>query len=231
MILTRDRLASMIDYALVKPTHTVADLKDAAKLARENGIGALCVLPVMVSQAAELLKGSRVKVCSVVDFPLGSSPTRVRVFQAEKAVEDGAHELDAVISLPLLKSQLYERVRLDLETLVESAKRRGLELGRNVVVKIIIETGYLTVDEMSIASRLVEEAGADYVKTCTGFGPRGATLKDVSTIKSATSRVKIKAAGGISTFERAVEFIRAGAERIGASRVLDILNGWKPVEV
>ena len=231
MILTRDRLTSMIDYALVKPIHTTADLERAAKVARNNRIGVLCVLPVMVGKACELLKGSNVKVCSVVDFPLGSSPTGVRVFQAERAVEDGAHELDAVMSLPLFKSELYGRARADMKAVVEAAKRRGLELARSVVVKIIIETGYLTAEEIRLASQLVEEAGADYVKTCTGFGPRGAALKDVLIIRSATSRVKVKAAGGISTFAKAVEFIRAGAKRIGASRVLDILKGWRLVEV
>ena len=231
MILTREKLASMIDYALVKPSYTMADIEEAARKVRENRIGVLCVLPTMVSYASELLRGSGAKVCSVVSFPFGASSTRSKVFEAEQAVEEGASEIDMVMNIPLFKSRLYDRVKSDISAVVKAAKRRGLDLGRDVIVKVIIETGYLTAEEIALASRMVEEAGGDYVKTCTGFGPRGATVEDIEIMKWAVKRAGIKAAGGISTFEKTLDFIRAGATRIGTSHALEILDGWRPVEV
>lgn len=231
MILTREKLASMIDYALVKPSYTMADIEEATRKVRENRIGVLCVLPTMVSYTSELLRGSGAKVCSVVSFPFGASSTRSKVFEAEQAVEEGASEVDMVMNIPLFKSRLYDRVKSDISAVVKAAKRRGLDLGRDVIVKVIIETGYLTAEEIALASRIVEEAGGDYVKTCTGFGPRGATVEDVEIMKRAVKKAKIKAAGGISTFEKALDFIRAGATRIGTSHALEILRGWRPVEV
>ncbi len=225
MILTRRKLASMIDYALVKPTHSLTDIETAAKTARENYIGALCVLPVMVEYAAKLLKGSETKVCSTVGFPLGSSTTKFKVLEAEQAISDGACEVDMVMNIPFFKSRLYEKVKSDIEAILEVSKPMG------VTVKVIIETGYLTVEEIALACRMIDEVGADYVKTCTGFGPRGATIEDIEIIRKNVKRAKIKAAGGISSFEKALQFIKMGVERIGTSNALDILKGWSPVEI
>lgn len=232
MILTRERLASMIDYALVRPHYTIADIGEAAQRVRENQIGVLCVLPSMVGYASERLRGSKARVCSVVSFPFGASSTKAKVSEAEQAIEDGAFEIDMVMNIPLFKSGLYDRVRSDISAVVDAAKRRGLDLGRGeVTVKVIIETGYLTASEIALASRMVEEAGGDYVKTCTGFGPRGVTVEDIEVIRGVVKRAGIKAAGGISTFEKALSLIRAGATRIGTSHALEILNGWRPVTV
>jgi len=225
MILTRRKLASMIDYALVKPTHSLTDIEAAAKTARENYIGALCVLPVMVEYAAKLLKGSETKVCSTVGFPLGSSTTKLKVLEAEQAISDGACEIDMVMNIPFFKSKLYERVKSDIEAVLKISKPMG------VTVKVIIETGYLTAEEIALACRMIDEAGADYVKTCTGFGPRGATVEDVEIIRENVKRAKIKAAGGISSFEKAIQFIKMDVERIGTSNALEILRGWRPVEI
>ena len=225
MILTRRKLASMIDYALVKPTHSLTDIEAAAKTARENYIGALCVLPVMVEYAAKLLKGSETKVCSTVGFPLGSSTTKLKVLEAEQAISDGACEIDMVMNIPFFKSKLYERVKSDIEAVLKISKPMG------VTVKVIIETGYLTAEEIASACRMIDEAGADYVKTCTGFGPRGATVEDVEIIRENVKRAKIKAAGGISSFEKAIQFIKMDVERIGTSNALEILRGWRPVEI
>jgi len=220
----RSELARIIDYALVKPTCTLADVERACGEVLEYGIGALCVLPPFVEYAAKRLAGSGSKVCAVVAFPFGASPTEVKAREAELCVERGADEIDFVMSIPLFKSGDYDAVGRDAAAVTEAAKRAGEKRGVDVVVKVIIETGYLTREEIAVASRLVEEAGADFVKTCTGFGPRGATLEDVEIIARAVKRVKVKAAGGISTYARAVEFVRAGAARIGTSHAVEILR-------
>lgn len=225
MILTRKTFASMIDYALVKPIHSLKDIEEAAKNARENCIGVLCVLPVMVEYAAKLLKGSETRVCSTVGFPFGSSKTELKALEAERAIDDGAHEIDMVMNIPYFKSRLYEKVKSDVEAVLKVSKSRG------VCVKVIIETGYLTTEEIALACRIVDEAGADYIKTCTGFGPRGATLEDIDIIKRNSKRLKIKAAGGISSFEKALQFIKIGVDRIGTSNALEILREWYPVEI
>ncbi|MBS7611432.1 deoxyribose-phosphate aldolase [Candidatus Bathyarchaeota archaeon] len=225
MILTRRRLASMMDYALVKPTHSLTDVEEAAKAARENNIGVLCVLPVMVEDAVKLLKGSETKVCSTVGFPFGSSTTKLKVLEAEQVIDDGACEVDMVMNIPFFKSKLYEKVKSDVEAVLKVSKPR------DVKVKVIVETGYLTAEEIALACKIIDEAGADYVKTCTGFGPRGTTIEDIEIIKKNIKRAKIKAAGGISSFEKALQFIKMGVERIGTSNALEILRSWRPVEV
>lgn len=225
MILTRRELASMIDYALVKPTHSLTDVEEAAKAARENNIGVLCVLPVMVEHAVKLLKGSETKVCSTAGFPLGSSTTKLKVLEAEQAVEDGACEIDMVMNIPFFKSKLYEKVKSDVDSVLKVLKPRGVK------VKVIIETGYLTAEEIALACRIIDEAGADYVKTCTGFGPRGTTIEDIEIIKRNVKKAKIKAAGGISSFEKALQFIKMGVDRIGTSNALEVLKGWIPLEI
>ncbi|MEM2239721.1 MAG: deoxyribose-phosphate aldolase [Candidatus Bathyarchaeia archaeon] len=225
MILTRRKLASMIDYALVKPTHSLTDIEEAAKVAKANSIGVLCVLPVMVEHAVKLLKGSETKVCSTVGFPFGSSTTKLKVLEAEEAINDGACEIDIVMNIPFFKSKLYEKVKSDIEAVLKISKPRGVK------VKVIIETGYLTAEEIALACRMVDETGADYIKTCTGFGPRGTTIEDIEIIKRNVKMAKIKAAGGISSFEKALQFIKMGVERIGTSNALEILKGWSPVEI
>lgn len=220
----RSELAKLIDYALVNPTHTLRDVEKACAETAKLGIGVLCVLPPFVEFAARMLAGTGSKVCGVVAFPFGASPTEAKMREAELVVKRGADEVDFVMNIPLFKSGRLEEVLRDIEAVTNAARRVGRINGREIVVKVIIETGYLSPAEIIEASRLVEEGGADFVKTCTGFGPRGATIEDVKLIRSAVKRAKVKAAGGISTYEKAVEFVRAGAERIGASRAVEILN-------
>jgi len=219
-MIRRYELAKMIDYSLVKPTNTKDDVIKACKVAIKNNVGTLCVLPPFVSLAAEALSRSDTRVCAAAAFPFGAHPTEIKVEEVKYVVSKGADEVDFVANIPLIKSGEYESVRRDIEEVVEHAKR-----DRDTIVKVIIETSYLTPEEIISVSKIVDEAGADYVKTCTGFGPRGATLEDVKLIKQAVRKAKIKAAGGISTFEKAVAFIDAGASRIGASRITDILRG------
>ncbi|MEM2217143.1 MAG: deoxyribose-phosphate aldolase [Thermofilaceae archaeon] len=222
--MNRIEVAKVLDYAVLKPTNTYRDIEEACKQVLENHIGTLCVLPPFVKKSAELLKGGKSKVCAVIAFPFGASLTEVKIREAELAVSHGAEEVDFVINIPLFKSGAYEAVERDVEEVTEAAKRAGEARGVNVVVKVIIETGYLTPEEIVSASKLVEEAGADFVKTCTGFGPRGATLEDVRLITSTVKKAKVKAAGGISSYSRAIEFLRAGASRIGTSHALQILS-------
>lgn len=224
----RVEIAKVLDYAVLKPINTFRDVEEACKQVLENRISTLCVLPPFVKRAAELLKGSESRVCAVIAFPFGANLTEVKIKEAELAVSHGAEEVDFVMNIPLLKSGAYEAVRRDVEEVTETAKRAGGTKGVDVVVKVIIETGYLTPEEIISASKLVEEAGADFVKTCTGFGPRGATLEDIRLITSAVKKAKVKAAGGISSYSRVIEFLRAGASRIGTSHALQILSEAPP---
>ena len=218
--MNRQALAKMIDYALVKPNHTKSDIIRACEDVLRLKIGTLCVLPPFVSLAAKKLSGSDARVCAAVAFPFGANPTEIKVKEVQHVIKEGANEIDFVANIPLIKSGEYQLVRRDIEEVVYSAKENG-----DVIVKVIIETGYLTPDEIILISRMADEAGVDYVKTCTGFGPRGATLDDIRLIKRAIKRAKIKAAGGISTYEKAMAFIKAGASRIGTSHALEILEG------
>jgi deoxyribose-phosphate aldolase len=147
------------------------------------------------------------------------------MLEAEQAISDGACEIDMVMNIPFFKSKLYEKVKSDIEAVLKVSKPMG------VTVKVIIETGHLTAEEIALACRIIDEAGADYIKTCTGFGPRGATIKDIEIIRKNVKRAKIKAAGGISSFEKALQFIKMGVERIGTSNALEILRGWSLVEI
>ena len=218
--MNREVLAKIIDYALVKPNHTKSDIIRACEDVLRLKIGTLCVLPPFVSLVAKKLSGSDARVCAAVAFPFGANPTEIKVKEVQHVIREGANEIDFVANIPLIKSGEYQLVRRDIEEVVRSAKENG-----DVIVKVIIETGYLTPDEIILISRMADEAGVDYVKTCTGFGPRGATLDDIRLIKRAIKRAKIKAAGGISTYEKAMAFIKAGASRIGTSHALEILEG------
>ena len=218
--MNREALAKIIDYALVKPNHTKSDIIRACEDVLRLKIGTLCVLPSFVSLVAKKLSGSDARVCAAVAFPFGANPTEIKVKEVQHVIKEGANEIDFVANIPLIKSGEYQLVRRDIEEVVCSAKENG-----DVIVKVIIETGYLTPDEIILISRMADEAGVDYVKTCTGFGPRGATLDDIRLIKRAIKRAKIKAAGGISTYEKAMAFIKAGASRIGTSHALEILEG------
>ncbi|MEM2910628.1 MAG: deoxyribose-phosphate aldolase, partial [Nitrososphaerota archaeon] len=183
-----------------------------------HGFYAVCVSPCFVKLASELLLTTGIKVCTVVGFPLGTNTIETKLFEARRALEDGAEELDVVMNLGMIKSGNYAYVEEELNKILDVAK--------GVVVKIIIETGYLTVEEMGKVCEVVVKAGVDYIKTCTGFGPRGVSLDDVRLIKGFTGgRVGIKAAGGIRTYEQAVSLIEAGATRLGTSHSLKILKG------
>lgn len=214
-------LAKMIDSTNVKATATRSDIDKLCKEAIEYGFRCAVVNPIYVQQAAALLKGSNVKVCSTIGFPLGVSLPEIKSLEAVKAVEDGAEELDMVIDLSALKSHDYRLVKRDITAVVD-VKR----LCPEAIVKVIIETASLTKDEKITACKLVKEGQADFVKTSTGLFGGGATVEDVRLIRQTVGKnMGVKAAGGIRTYNDALVMIEAGANRIGTSTAAQIIQG------
>ncbi len=211
----------MIDSTNVKAVATKSEVEKLCKEAVKYGFRCAVVNPVYVKFAAKLLEGSDVKVCSTVGFPFGVSLSEIKALEAVKAVEDGAEELDMVINLSALKSGDYEFVKRDVAAVVD-VKR----LSREIIVKVIIETAYLTNDEKIIACKLAKEAGADFVKTSTGLFGKGATVEDVRLMRQTVGKnMGVKAAGGVRTYADAVTIIEAGANRIGTSTAVAIMEG------
>jgi len=221
MKISRKELAKLIDSTLVKAVATKSEIEKLCHEAIQYGFRCAVVNPVYVKFAAKLLEGSNVKVCSTVGFPFGVSLSEIKALEAVKAVEDGAEELDMVISLSALKSGNYDTVKRDVAAVVD-VKR----LSKEIIVKVIIETAYLTRDEKIIACKLVKEAGADFVKTSTGLFGGGATVEDVRLMRQTVGKnMGVKAAGGIRTYTDAVAMIEAGANRIGTSKAVAIIEG------
>lgn len=221
MQISRKELAEIIDSTNVKAITTRNEIESLCKEAVQYGFRCAVVNPVYVKFAAKLLKGSNVKVCSTVGFPFGISLPEIKALEAIKAVEDGAEELDMVINLSAFKSGDYEFVKRDIAVVVD-VKR----LSKEIIVKVIIETAYLTMEEKVIACKLAKEAGADFVKTSTGFFGGGATVEDVRLMRQTIGRnMGVKAAGGIRTYADAVAMIKAGANRLGTSTAVAIIKG------
>ena len=221
MKISKKELAKLIDTTLVKAVATKSEIEKLCHEAIQYGFRCAVVNPVYVKFAAKLLEGSNVKVCSTVGFPFGVSLPEIKALEAVKAVEDGAEELDMVINLSALKSGDYEFVKRDIVAVVD-VKR----LSKEIIVKVIIETAYLTRDEKVIACKLVKEAGADFVKTSTGLFGGGATVEDVRLMRQTVGRnMGVNAAGGIRTYADAVAMIEAGANRLGTSTAVAIIKG------
>ena len=212
-------LARMIDHTLLKPDATQAEIAQLCYEARKYGFATVCVNPANVKLCAELLKGSPVKVCAVVGFPLGATPPEVKSYEAQQAINDGASEVDMVINIGALKSRDYALVEMDIATVARTCHNNG------AILKVIIEAALLTDEEKVKACALAKAAGADYVKTSTGFGPGGATTADVALMRQVVGpEMGVKAAGGIRSFETARQMIEAGATRIGASAGVKIVR-------
>ena len=205
-----NNLASYIDHTLLKADATEAQITRLCEEAREHRFASVCVNPRWVALCAQLLAGSGVRVCTVIGFPLGASSSAIKAAETRQAVADGADELDMVISVGDLKAGNYEFVRTDIRGVVKAAEGR--------TVKVIIEACLLTDEEKSLACKLARAAGADFVKTSTGFSTGGATVADVKLMRAAVGpNFGVKAAGGIRTRQDALAMIEAGANRIGAS--------------
>ena len=211
-------IASYIDHTALKPEVTPGDIERLCREAMENSFAAVCVNPLYVTAAAGWLKGSKVGLATVVGFPLGASTTSIKAREAWEAIQQGATEIDMVMSVGLFKAGDLKSVERDVAEVVRVADDK--------LVKVILETGLLSRDEIIMASSLSAAAGAAYVKTSTGFGPRGATVDDVQAMREAVGdRCKIKASGGIRTREQALAMIEAGASRIGTSAGVAIVTG------
>jgi deoxyribose-phosphate aldolase len=213
----RKELAKMIDYTLLSPLATRDQVESLCDEASSNAVYAVCVNSGWVPLAVNVLRGTAVKVCSTVGFPLGASLSAVKAFEAQTVVDLGADEVDMVMNIGALKSQDVSSVRDDIEHVVKACKEAP--------VKVIIETGYLRDEEKVQACKLAREAGAAFVKTSTGFGSGGATVADVALMrKTVGERFGVKAAGGIRTFKDCIAMIDAGANRIGTSSAVQILK-------
>ncbi|PIE55402.1 MAG: deoxyribose-phosphate aldolase [Dethiosulfovibrio peptidovorans] len=214
-----EKLASMIDHTLLKAESTPKEIQDLCSEAREWSFASVCVNGSYVSLAAHELEGSLVKVCTVVGFPLGATSSAVKAFEAKDALENGAQEIDMVINIGRLKAGDDEYVRDDIAAVKAVLKADAL-------LKVILETCLLTDDEKVRGARAAVQAGADFVKTSTGFSSGGATVEDVALIRKVVGgNVGVKASGGIRTREDALRMMEAGASRIGASRSIRICSG------
>jgi deoxyribose-phosphate aldolase len=220
--ITKNQLAKTIDHSLLRPELTEADVIAGCQLARRYDVASVCVKPYHVRLAVHELVGSDVAVGTVVGFPFGYSTTVTKVFEAEQALEDGAVELDMVLNIGELRSGNYDYVRQDIQAVVQAAKSHS---GGKVIVKVILENAYLTDAEKVIACKLVEEAGADFVKTSTGFAAGGATIHDLELMRASVSpHIQVKAAGGVRTLDAILEVIDVGATRVGATATAVILD-------
>lgn len=215
-------LAGMIDHTLLKPEATKSEIQQLCNEAMQFNFASVCVNPVNVELCFELIKSSNVKVCTVIGFPLGANTTDTKLHEAEEAVKNGAEELDMVINIGRLKDKDYEFVFNDIKTITSFGKKHYC------ITKEILETCLLTDEEKIAACLIAKEAGADFVKTSTGFSKGGATVQDVSLMKFVVgSNLKVKASGGIRSYEDAIAMINAGAERLGASAGVKIISGQK----
>lgn len=214
-------IASCIDHTVLRADATSADVQQICDEAIAEGFASVCVNPVNVALVADLLRDSDVKTCSVVAFPLGASPPDVKAAETARAVEDGADEVDMVINVGAAKSGDWDAVEQDIRAVVDAAGGRAL-------VKVIIETCLLNDTEIVKACEASKRAGADYVKTSTGFSTGGATAQDVALMRRTVGDdMEVKASGGIHTYEEALAMIRAGASRIGTSSGMAIVAGAK----
>jgi len=212
--------ASYIDHTLLKPEATNEQVKQLCAEARQFHFASVCVNPTHVKLCSELLQGSEVHVCCVIGFPLGATTPETKAFEAHQAIANGAQEVDMVINIGALKDRNLELVARDILSVVQTAH------ATHALVKVILETALLTDEEKQIACLLAKEAGADFVKTSTGFSSAGATVEDVALMRRTVGPlVGVKAAGGIRTSEDFEKMVKAGATRIGASAGVRILKG------
>jgi deoxyribose-phosphate aldolase len=216
-------LARFIDHTLLRPDATAADIDRLCEEARTFGFAAVCVNPTWVRRCAQNLRGSNVRVASVVGFPFGAGTTEVKAMEARRAIRDGAREIDMVINVGALRSGDRDLVRRDIEKVADACREAG------ALSKVIVEAALLTDEEKVVSSHLAKLAKADFVKTSTGFGPGGATVHDVLLMRETVGpRLGVKAAGGIRSAEDVRELIAAGATRIGASASVQIVTGGEP---
>ena len=215
-------LSAMIDHTLLKPEATISEIEQLCAEAMQHKFASVCVNPSFVSTCFNIIKSSNVKVCTVIGFPLGATTTQSKFLEAEEAIKNGAEELDMVLNIGRLKVKDYDFVYNDLKSIADLSKKHLC------TSKVILETCLLTDEEKIAACLLAKEAGLNFVKTSTGFSIGGATKHDVSLMKFVVGdKLKVKASGGIRSYEDAIAMINAGATRLGASAGVKILAGQK----
>ncbi len=228
-ILTREQLAKTIDQTLLNPVATPRDIEQLCMGAKKEHFAAVVVNPSNILQAVRILDSTDVKVCAVVGYPLGANTIETKVFESRDCIRKGAGELDAVINLGALKNGNYDYIEKELSVLVSVIRREQIaEYNRHINIKVIIETGILTKDEIKKVSTIIEKSGADFIKTSTGFGVKGVELDDVRLIREVITRnIGVKASGGVRTFEDAQALIDAGATRLGTSSGINIIKEYR----
>lgn len=218
-MLSADDIAKMIDHSLLKPQLTRDDIYKGCEIAAKYNTISVCVRPCDIEFACKLLKGTDVRVTTVIGFPHGTNETDVKVYEAKKAIHRGAVELDMVLNIGQLLSGDYDYVLHEIKEIVDVAHKK------NVLVKVILENCYLNPELIEKACEIAEEGGADFVKTSTGFGNGGATLEDLTLMrKSVSPRMEVKAAGGVRTLDAALEVRKVGATRFGATATVAIME-------
>lgn len=221
-MVTYDEIASMIDHSLLKPTLTDEEIAEGCRLAEKYRVASVCVRPSDVRLASKILKDTGVLVTTVIGFPHGTTTTLAKVAEAKEAMDNGAVELDMVINIGKLKSKALDFVRDDIKAVVDAAH------ANNVLVKVIFENCYLSEDEIISACKICNNAGVDFVKTSTGYGTGGAEDKDIKLMRTHIKpEIKIKAAGGVRTLERAIEIRELGCARFGCTATVGILERLK----
>ena len=217
---TKEQIAKTIDHAVLKPEYTYADLKHHAEMCRKYDVFSMCVRPSDIKAAVELLRTCDVKVSCVLSFPHGADTSWSKTFQAQQAINDGVDEIDMVMNIGRFLSGDYDYVVNDIKGVVDVAHKHG------VPVKVIQESCFLTLEQVAKACELSYEAGADFVKTSTGFGPGAATPEIVGVmIKTVGSKMKVKASGGIRDWETAVAYLEQGVDRLGIGSTEAVLEG------
>jgi deoxyribose-phosphate aldolase len=230
-ILTREQLAKTIDQTLLNPVATPKDIERLCINAKNEHFAAVVLNPTNTVQAAKILSGTDVKVCAVIGYPLGANTIETKIFESRDCIKKGAGELDVVINLGAVKSGNYEYVEKELGVLVSVIRREQIaEYNKHINIKIIIETGILSKDEVKKVSSIIERSGADFIKTSTGFGVKNVELDDVRLIREVVTRnIGVKASGGIKTFEDAQALIDAGATRLGTSSGINIIKEYSTI--
>lgn len=226
--LTREQLAKTIDLTYLKPVATVKEIESLCLKARKYHFASVCINPCMITIARRFLADTDVKVCSVVSFPLGVNSTETKVFEAKDCVKKGADEIDVMINIGALKSGNFSFLEKELLIIVNVIRREQMaEYNKHINIKVIIETGNLSKEEITKVCKIVEDVGADFIQTSTGYGTRGVELDDIRLIREIVTRnIGVKASGGIRTFKDAQALIDAGATRIGTSAAVDIMEEY-----
>jgi len=235
--MTKEEIAGMIDHTILAPNIRAAQVEKLCKEADENHFASVCVNPSFVKLSAELLKNSTVKVCTVIGFPLGAVPTEDKASETVTAINNGADEVDMVIEISKALEGDFDYVEKDIKGVVDAARKTGTSVSRNITVKVILETCYLDNETIRKCCVAAKSAGADFVKTSTGFGtpkaadgtslPNGATAEHIRLMRETVGPdMGVKASGGVRTAEQAKAMVEAGASRIGTSSGIKIMETW-----